>query len=254
MKKTFRNIKIDTKNTGLNRFYETDYELMPNKYHSLNNEIKRKLYNKRSQSYRKRYYIKVPVFSQYSKILPSSFQNVHTFEIKTPRDNESNWNQLREEAEQNLDNRLRAMREYLSESWKHLFQHNDNSGDHCLKDFIEYKTESIRERFEAYCKYDYYDFDLSVSDYINDDYCDHTQYQHLEFTSQWNKWIAGFIEKFEDVILAKSILQVVLHRLNFLLNTVKKLLRNLRQLFAKQHSFHFKNLDDYHDYSFNLSF
>lgn len=59
-------------------------------------------------------------------------------------------------------------------------------------------------------------------------------------------WYVEFIAKLEDIAKAKKLLKILSTRINFLLGLIKKRLRNLRQIFTKLHSFHFKNLDDYH--------
>ena len=70
----------------------------------------------------------------------------------------------------------------------------------------------------------------------------------------YDSWYASFLVKLEAVRNAKKLLRALTRQVNFLLNLVKKRLRNLRQVFTKLHSFHFKNLDDYHSTDLNLSF
>lgn len=43
-----------------------------------------------------------------------------------------------------------------------------------------------------------------------------------------------------------KLVQVLKKQIDFVLNQIKKRLINLREFFTKTHSFHFKNLDDYH--------
>lgn len=50
-----------------------------------------------------------------------------------------------------------------------------------------------------------------------------------------------------------NVIQVLTENIGFLLAKFKKSLRNLRLFFKRQHSFHFKNLDDYHATGFNPS-
>lgn len=62
------------------------------------------------------------------------------------------------------------------------------------------------------------------------------------------------IEKWHELEGAKRLLKALSRRKAFILNKIKNGLRNLRMLFKKLHSFHFKNLDDYHSTNLNLSF
>lgn len=72
--------------------------------------------------------------------------------------------------------------------------------------------------------------------------------------SEGSKRYDEFLKRVEDILGVKRLLKVLSKTINFRLDLVKKRLRNLREIFTKQHSFHFKNLDDYHSTSFNLSF
>ena len=65
---------------------------------------------------------------------------------------------------------------------------------------------------------------------------------------------ARLVQKFESIEGTKRLIKVISKQINFLVSLIKKRLRNLRQVFTKLHSFHFKNLDDYHSTDLNLSF
>jgi len=53
------------------------------------------------------------------------------------------------------------------------------------------------------------------------------------------------IKEYEEIKKARRLLRSLSRQISFQLNLTKKLLRNLRDIFTKLHSFHFKNLDDY---------
>jgi len=53
------------------------------------------------------------------------------------------------------------------------------------------------------------------------------------------------IEEYEEIKKARRLIRSLSRQISFHLNLTKKLLRNLRHIFTKLHSFHFKNLDDY---------
>lgn len=59
------------------------------------------------------------------------------------------------------------------------------------------------------------------------------------------------LRQYQDVKKIAKFVRSISKQIKFKLNLTKKRLRNLREIFTKQHSFHFKNLDDYHDASFN---
>ncbi|WP_299222195.1 hypothetical protein [uncultured Aquimarina sp.] len=54
------------------------------------------------------------------------------------------------------------------------------------------------------------------------------------------------LEELKEVKKQYKLVQVLKKQIDFVLNGIKKRLRNLREAFTKTHSFHFKNLDDYH--------
>lgn len=60
------------------------------------------------------------------------------------------------------------------------------------------------------------------------------------------------LRKWEAVEDAKRLLRVLSRKVDFLIGQLNKTLRNLRHVFTKLHSFHFKNLDDYHSTNLNL--
>lgn len=70
--------------------------------------------------------------------------------------------------------------------------------------------------------------------------------RRLNYQSEVSDWHDEFITRLESILEAKRLLKALSKKIDFLLNLLKKRLRNLRQFFKKQHSFHFKNLDDYH--------
>lgn len=55
---------------------------------------------------------------------------------------------------------------------------------------------------------------------------------------------------YESLRTSKIRLRAINHRIKIILNKIRQLGRNLKEHFTKNHSFHFKNLDDYH--SLNL--
>lgn len=53
------------------------------------------------------------------------------------------------------------------------------------------------------------------------------------------------LREYEEIKKARRLIRSLSRQISFHLNLTKKLLRNLRHIFTKLHSFHFKNLDDY---------
>ena len=105
-----------------------------------------------------------------------------------------------------------------------------------LNDYDDYRSRIAQ--FIHECNSSSRNLHVSSNDYCLDD---------------WSEWYLELIEKIEDVLRAKRLYNALSKEFLFLVRVIKKGLRNLRQLFHKQHSFHFKNLDDYHDTILNLN-
>lgn len=58
--------------------------------------------------------------------------------------------------------------------------------------------------------------------------------------------LAELLEELKEIKQQYKLVHVLQKKIDFVLNKIKKRLRNLRETFTKNHSFHFKNLDDYH--------
>ena len=53
-------------------------------------------------------------------------------------------------------------------------------------------------------------------------------------------------DDYQAITVSKDKLRLINRRIKIALNKIQKLTRNLKEHFKKNHSFHFKNLDDYH--------
>jgi len=74
------------------------------------------------------------------------------------------------------------------------------------------------------------------------------------FHISMSSWLRKIQEKYADLEKTKKLIRALSRQITFLLNKIKKSLRNLREVYTTHHSFHFKNLDDYHSTNLNLSF
>jgi len=78
----------------------------------------------------------------------------------------------------------------------------------------------------------FYKLFKNVSDLLSENEIDASEYNHI-------------IEEYKEIKRARKLIRSLSRQISFQLNLTKKLLRNLRHVFTKLHSFHFKNLDDY---------
>lgn len=166
----------------------------------------------------------------------------------------------RDEAEVELDNKIDDFHDYVLKSkYSEIFDFPED-GLNVVEDIINSRvvcTESLKASLENFSSIEDFTYIGDFEPYrytYPSSFFESSLHDYHDGFDEWSDWYAGFIERLEDILNAKRVLRVLSSRINFLLISIKKLLRNLRQIFTRQHSFHFKNLDDYHDTSFNFSF
>lgn len=75
-----------------------------------------------------------------------------------------------------------------------------------------------------------------------------------ELYNVYRDYVDIIVDEYNEIRKQINFLRSLSKQIAYLFNLLKKTLRNLRQIFTKNHSFPFKNLDDYHSQSFMLHF
>ncbi|WP_338356923.1 hypothetical protein [Yeosuana marina] len=81
---------------------------------------------------------------------------------------------------------------------------------------------------------------------------DISQYSEEELITLLNDWnldaysYARLSQDFGEIKNSKRLIRSFENRIKSILGNIRKRLRNFKEVYKRQHSFHFKNLDDYH--------
>ena len=127
---------------------------------------------------------------------------------------------------------------YVNISFKHLVS---------AKDFEEFLLEKKKKSFLQRIG-EVIGLRLGESDNI-EDISEYSEADFLKMLRDFNLDIgckSRLSRDFLDIKNSKRIIRSLENKIKSILVNIRKLLRNFKEVYKRQHSFHFKNLDDYH--------